>query len=93
VIRDANNQSEYPARDGATHRQLSFEYRNLQDDTERGAFFKQHGVRWTEFARLKYFDIFEWTVVDPMDNLLLDMNRLAPVNIHLKKPSGLARTQ
>ncbi|KAJ7731484.1 hypothetical protein B0H14DRAFT_2409444, partial [Mycena olivaceomarginata] len=34
-------------------------------------FFKKHGVRWTEFARLKYFDLVKYTVVDPMHNLLL----------------------
>ncbi|KAJ7312545.1 hypothetical protein DFH08DRAFT_918005 [Mycena albidolilacea] len=34
-------------------------------------FFKKNGVRWTEFARLIYFDIVKWTVVDPMHNLLL----------------------
>ncbi|KAJ7017492.1 hypothetical protein C8F04DRAFT_1215036 [Mycena alexandri] len=34
-------------------------------------FFKKYGVHWTEFARLTYFDLVKWTVVDPMHNLLL----------------------
>ncbi|KAJ6459895.1 hypothetical protein C8R45DRAFT_826624, partial [Mycena sanguinolenta] len=37
----------------------------------RQAFFSTKGVRWTEFARLKYFDLVRYTVVDPMHNLLL----------------------
>ncbi|KAJ7148860.1 hypothetical protein C8R46DRAFT_1167134 [Mycena filopes] len=37
----------------------------------REEFFSEHGVRWTEFARLKYFDLVRYTVVDPMHNLLL----------------------
>ncbi|KAJ7791987.1 hypothetical protein B0H14DRAFT_2395176, partial [Mycena olivaceomarginata] len=34
-------------------------------------FFTKHGVRWTEFARLKYFDLVRYTAIDPMYNLLL----------------------
>ncbi|KAF8144902.1 hypothetical protein K438DRAFT_1631086, partial [Mycena galopus ATCC 62051] len=37
----------------------------------RDKFFSEHGTRWTEFARLYYFDIVKFSVVDPMHNLLL----------------------
>ena len=34
-------------------------------------FFSQHGVRWTELARLPYFDLVRHTIIDLMHNLLL----------------------
>ncbi|KAJ7869571.1 hypothetical protein B0H14DRAFT_2346007, partial [Mycena olivaceomarginata] len=34
-------------------------------------FFATHGTRWSEVARLYYFDMVKYTVVDPMHNLLL----------------------
>jgi hypothetical protein len=46
-------------------------YKALKTAEERDEFFAEHGVRWTELARLKYFDIVKYTVVDPMHNLLL----------------------
>lgn len=61
----------YRPRTGEEHRNLCFQYRDLSTDKERDEFFSKHGVRWTEFARLKYFDIVRFTVVDPMHNLLL----------------------
>jgi hypothetical protein len=63
--------SEFPERTAQEHRQLAEEHRNLGTQAEKEAFFATHGVHWTEFARLKYFDIIKWTVVDPMHNLLL----------------------
>ncbi|KAF7367179.1 hypothetical protein MSAN_00977800 [Mycena sanguinolenta] len=63
--------NEYAPRTAEKHRKLCYEYRQLKSDEERDEFFATHGVRWTEFARLKYFDIVRWTVIDPMHNLLL----------------------
>ncbi|KAJ7305462.1 hypothetical protein DFH08DRAFT_825153 [Mycena albidolilacea] len=63
--------NEYRRRTGDEHRKLCFEYSTLTTDEERTEFFATHGVRWTEFARLKYFDIVRYTVIDPMHNLLL----------------------
>ncbi|KAJ7046027.1 hypothetical protein C8F04DRAFT_939036 [Mycena alexandri] len=63
--------SGYPARDGERHRQLCYQYAALKTTKAREEFFKRHGVRWTEFARLKYFDLIRYTVIDPMHNLLL----------------------
>ncbi|KAG2365895.1 hypothetical protein BDR07DRAFT_1275829, partial [Suillus spraguei] len=33
--------------------------------------FEEHGARWTELARLPYFDLVRQTIIDPMHNLLL----------------------
>ncbi|KAJ7361702.1 hypothetical protein DFH08DRAFT_911337 [Mycena albidolilacea] len=38
---------------------------------EKTEFFSQYGVQWTEFARLEYFDLIKYTIIDPMHNLLL----------------------
>jgi hypothetical protein len=46
-------------------------YRDLSTSEEKEEFFAEHGVQWTEFARLDYFDLVRYTVVDPMHNLLL----------------------
>ncbi|KZV81223.1 hypothetical protein EXIGLDRAFT_575436, partial [Exidia glandulosa HHB12029] len=37
----------------------------------RDAYFKKHGVRWFELARLPYFDPVRMSVIDPMHCLLL----------------------
>ncbi|KAJ7573251.1 hypothetical protein C8J56DRAFT_1008382 [Mycena floridula] len=36
-------------------------------------FFSENGVRWSEFARLSYFDLVRNTIVDPMHNMLLGL--------------------
>jgi hypothetical protein len=51
-------------------RQKSYEYHALESDNARKKFFNEHGIRWTEFARLSYFDIVRCSVIDPMHNLL-----------------------
>ncbi|KAF7346894.1 hypothetical protein MVEN_01441600 [Mycena venus] len=63
--------SEKALRNGDEHRKLCFKYSALTTDDARNEFFATHGVRWTEFARLEYFDIVRYTVIDPMHNLLL----------------------
>ncbi|KAJ6540384.1 hypothetical protein B0H19DRAFT_1077796 [Mycena capillaripes] len=65
--------NEYPPRDGEKHRQLCYEYAALETTKEKEIFFSKHGVRWTEFARLKYFVLVRYTVIDPMHNLLLSV--------------------
>ncbi|KAJ7776024.1 hypothetical protein DFH07DRAFT_732070, partial [Mycena maculata] len=63
--------NKFAARTGEEHRQLCFQYRVLPNQEEKDKFFSTHGVRWTEFARLKYFDLVRYTIIDPMHNLLL----------------------
>lgn len=64
-------QPEFPARSGEEHRRLCYRYRDLSSEEDKNLFFSMHGVRWTEFARLDYFDLVKYTVIDPMHNLLL----------------------
>ncbi|KAJ6585872.1 hypothetical protein B0H19DRAFT_1250627 [Mycena capillaripes] len=71
MFSEASWKNEFPERTAEEHRKLAEEYRNLSTEAEKEAFFAVHGVHWTEFARLEYFDIVKWTVVDPMHNLLL----------------------
>ncbi|KAJ7939839.1 hypothetical protein B0H13DRAFT_1586865, partial [Mycena leptocephala] len=33
--------------------------------------FVEHGAHWTEFARIHYFDLVRYTIIDPIHNLLL----------------------
>lgn len=61
---------EYRARDGEDFRRKCHLWRDLKTDQERTKFFEEHGVRWTEFARLPYFDIIRCTIIDPMHNIL-----------------------
>jgi hypothetical protein len=60
----------FPVRDGAVHKARCFEYRNLATEKGKEEFFKKFGSRWTEFARLKYFDLVRYTIIDPMHNWL-----------------------
>jgi hypothetical protein len=61
----------FPARDGEEHRRLCYRYKALSTEDEKTEFFSQYGVQWTEFARLEYFDLVKYTIIDPMHNLLL----------------------
>ncbi|KAJ7219919.1 hypothetical protein GGX14DRAFT_355369, partial [Mycena pura] len=38
---------------------------------EKEEFIATHGAQWTEIARIWYFDLVRYTIVDPMHNLLL----------------------
>ncbi|KAJ7725789.1 hypothetical protein B0H16DRAFT_1665830 [Mycena metata] len=73
TIAPPEHPNEFPARNGDEHRRLCYQYRDLSTGEEREEFFSKYGVRWTEFARLIYFDIVRFTVVDPMHNLLLGL--------------------
>ncbi|EPQ53843.1 hypothetical protein GLOTRDRAFT_44745, partial [Gloeophyllum trabeum ATCC 11539] len=39
----------------------------------RDGWFLKFGARWTEFARLSYFDLVWFTLIDPMHNVLLGL--------------------
>ncbi|KAI0032169.1 hypothetical protein K488DRAFT_34530, partial [Vararia minispora EC-137] len=64
-----------PPRTGADHKRLSEEYRQLKTTAERAAFAKEHGVRWTEFVRLHYFDPIHMTIIDPMHCIILGLGK------------------
>ena len=63
----------YSARSGKEHRESAFEYLEADDD-RRAEIFEQKGSRYTELARLPYFDAVRMTVIDPMHNMLLGMS-------------------
>ncbi|KAJ7193721.1 hypothetical protein GGX14DRAFT_378758, partial [Mycena pura] len=63
----------FPARDSDKQRQLCHQYKALRTQEERETFFAKHGVRWTELARLTYFDLVRYMIIDPMHNLLLGL--------------------
>src|ERR1700676_2440288 len=60
----------FPTRDGAVHKARCFEHHALLTEKEKDEFFKKHGSRWTKFARLKYFDLLRYTIIDPMHSWL-----------------------
>lgn len=64
-------QLEFPARNSAEHRKRCYEWKSMENQKDREEFFKAYGVRWTELARLEYFDLIRCTIIDPMHNLLL----------------------
>ena len=63
--------AEWIPRDGEQHKRLARETRTLQNITLRKNAESAHGVRFSEFFNLPYFDPIEGHVVDPMHNLLL----------------------
>ncbi|KAF8483159.1 hypothetical protein JB92DRAFT_2763097 [Gautieria morchelliformis] len=66
----ADSPTEFPERSRSTHSEHAYEWREIADSKEREAYFKRHGVRWFELARLPYFDPICMTIIDPMHNLL-----------------------
>ncbi|KAG1751089.1 hypothetical protein EDB19DRAFT_1271823 [Suillus lakei] len=71
LFSDESLRNEFAACDGEAHRQRCYEDNELLDNDAHTTFFKEHGARWTELARLPYFDLVRQTIIDPMHNLLL----------------------
>lgn len=65
---------EFDPRNGEEHRHRCFQEKALETQDEHHTFFDEHGVRWTELARLPYFDLVRQTIIDPMHNLLLGVS-------------------
>lgn len=82
----------YPRRTNAEVRRLAAEYQTLEPE-DREDFFREHGVRWSEFVRLPYFDMVRMGVIDPMHNLFLgELIHLASVTITLIIQTGVVKT-
>ncbi|KAF8840022.1 hypothetical protein BDN67DRAFT_996960 [Paxillus ammoniavirescens] len=64
----------------------------LRND-EHNDFFEQHGARWTELARLPYFDLVRHTIIDPMHNLLLGIVKTQWYSQWILTPALRASTQ
>ncbi|TFK17271.1 hypothetical protein FA15DRAFT_546184, partial [Coprinopsis marcescibilis] len=55
----------------ADHRKAAEEYLNACDSMARKVALDKHGVRWSEFLCLPYWDPSTFLVVDTMHNLFL----------------------
>ncbi|KAI0054975.1 hypothetical protein BV25DRAFT_323575 [Artomyces pyxidatus] len=56
LYEDGSLSGEFEPRDGQQHKERAVKWLSLETDEERADYFKKYGVRWTEFARLPYFD-------------------------------------
>ena len=63
----------FPKRTNQQHRDLADQYRVLRTKQARKDFASAHSTRWTELARLPYFDMCRMIVIDPMHNLFLGL--------------------
>jgi hypothetical protein len=66
--------SAFPLRTNIEHRRMGDVYRSLQNKKLREDHAKLYSNRWSELARLPYFDLCHMIVIDPMHNLLLGMS-------------------
>ncbi|KIJ57701.1 hypothetical protein HYDPIDRAFT_71487, partial [Hydnomerulius pinastri MD-312] len=62
-------------------RHLGERYRNLSTPTARKNFVKEFATRYTQLARLPYFDLVNQIVIDPMHNLFLGLVKTHFYNI------------
>jgi hypothetical protein len=65
----------FPARTDRQHREAGERYANLTTNAAREEYVRLNAARWTEFARLPYFDLVRMVVIDPMHNLILGMSK------------------
>jgi hypothetical protein len=63
----------FPLRTNDEQRRLGEAYRQLPTPNARKNFVKDHATRYTQLARLPYFDLVQQIVVDLMHNLFLGM--------------------
>jgi Transposase family tnp2 len=72
-FKDINNldQATWEPRSCTEHRKLAFEWRDARSEKERVDITKTHGVRYSEFLRLPYFDPIMSVCVDPMHAFFL----------------------
>lgn len=63
----------FAPRSDKQQREYGEKYAECQTNAERDDFVKNYATRWTEFARLPYFDLVRQVVIDPMHNLILGL--------------------
>ncbi|OSD01435.1 hypothetical protein PYCCODRAFT_1425928 [Trametes coccinea BRFM310] len=71
--KQAFEQNGFRARTDEQHRLLMEEYRSADTKTAREEHASMYATRWSELARLPYFDFCRMIVVDPMHNLFLGL--------------------
>ncbi|KZT56347.1 hypothetical protein CALCODRAFT_435919, partial [Calocera cornea HHB12733] len=64
-----------PLRNGELHKRRAAQMYDRGPHPPDKEYFKQYGVRWTEFARLPYFDPIIQSVIDPMHSLLQGLTK------------------
>lgn len=67
------NHLQWARRTQEAHLEAAESWRDAQSKAERTRIFKEHGIRWSELLRLKYFDPTKMVVVDSMHNLFLGL--------------------
>ncbi|KAL7278657.1 hypothetical protein ACG7TL_007658 [Trametes sanguinea] len=75
--KEAFQRDGFRARTDQHHRRLMEEYRKAPTKSAREEHAAAYATRWSELARLPYFDFHRMIVVDPMHNLFLVVGPLA----------------
>lgn len=65
-------------------RRAAEQWKQAKSEAERNTLFNQHGVRWSEFWRLPYFNPLKHVVVDGMHTLFLGL-----VEYHIRQILGI----
>lgn len=65
--------SSWPPRDLASHKFWAEQWKDAPDEETRLKNFTAHGIRYTPFLRLPYFNPITFTIVDTMHNLFLGL--------------------
>ncbi|CDO73026.1 hypothetical protein BN946_scf185007.g80 [Trametes cinnabarina] len=73
ALREAFMPHGFQERTDRHHRLLMQQYREAQTDKDREEHASAFATRWSELARLPYFDFQRMVVVDPMHNLFLGL--------------------
>lgn len=63
--------AEFEPRTDEDQRRRMAGYTYLKTFSAREKYMTEHATRWSELARLPYFDMVRMIVIDPMHNLLL----------------------
>ncbi|KAG0693068.1 hypothetical protein DFH29DRAFT_881751 [Suillus ampliporus] len=71
----------FKSRTNDQQRKLGETYRHLVTSAARKNFVKENATRYTQLARLPYFDLVEQIVIDPMHNLFLGLVKTHFYNI------------
>ena len=99
-MKQSSARARAPLRSRAQLEQLGQEWLELNSTSKRQKHFKQHGVRFTVFSRLPYFDITRSKVIDAMHafflngvsrhiNSLLGMDSRVPETSEVSSPQLL----
>ncbi|KIJ57838.1 hypothetical protein HYDPIDRAFT_171515, partial [Hydnomerulius pinastri MD-312] len=93
LFSDESLSNKFEPRSSEEHRRQCFEDKVLPTQEDHEEFFEEHGVRWTELARLPYFDLVRQCVIDPMHNLLLGIVKTQWYSQWILTPALRASTQ